>query len=374
MIYTCLLVGYSLPLVVTFLVFPKVKRNNAFFACCVVLVSAFLALVYCRPTFFRDTIAYEQLYGQLQWDFLKGIDLLAKEPNTYMEYGFVFIELVFKSLGVPFRLFSALISLFLITSVYYCCNFCCEYLSGDRPAGKRFLAFFSIFLPYFGLFYNFVAIRSALSFAFIAIGTTFALKKQRGRTLLFLFVAFSIQRLSIISSVPLMVLLLDKIQIKKSQFLVLWVVLSIVFVFERSTHILIGSIGMLIQNLYNAVMHTGVSLGFNNMQTNSITSFLQYSIYIGNGIVYYLNWQEDKRYSAFSIIYLLMMSAMAITCAYAGAYRIIDYLYLFSLPVNYYCCIHWKRSRLSRMVCLSLVMLMSIFLCGKNFLYWYLYD
>ena len=374
MLYTGLLVGYSLPIVVAFIVLPKVKRNNAFFASCIVLVSAFLVLAYCRPTFFRDTAAYELSYDQLQWDYLKGIDLLAKEPNTYMEYGFVFIELVFKSLGVPFRLFSALISLFYISSVYYWCNSCCEYLSGDCPAGKHFLAFFSIFLPYFGLFYNFVAIRSALSFAFLAIATSFALRKQRGRTLLFLLIAFSVQRLSIISSIPLMVLLLEKIQIKKSQFLVLWVVLSVAFVFERSTHLLISSVGMLIQNLYNTVMHTGIYLGFDNNQTDSITSLLQCCIYIGNGMVYYLNWQEDKRYGAFSIIYLLMMSALAITCAYAGFYRIVDYLYFFSVPVNYVCSIHWKRSSPSRTVCLLFIMSMSILLCGKNFLYWYLFD
>ncbi len=374
MLFTFSLVGYALAIATLFITFPKVKKNAASIAVCVIAVFAFLMLVYYRPSYFRDTLAYENSYETLRWSYMKGFDLLAKEPHTYTEYGFVFIELIFKSLGFSFPLFSSCLSLFFILSIYYFCNTCYEHLAGNVVERKYFFAFYSIFLSYFGLFYNFVAIRSALSFAFLAIAACFAVRKKTLKMLVFLLIAFSIQRLSIIGAAPILVLMFEKMTIKKSQFLPLWIILSAAWILERRTHFLINTVGVYIQQLYNNIMHTGIYMGFDKGQAASITGFIMCFVYILNGLIYYLNYQENKRYESFAIIYLISIVILTITSTFSGFYRIVDYLYLFSLPVNFYCCINWEKTKFSKNLCMLLLVTLGIAVWGKQFLFWYLYD
>ena len=373
MLFTFSLIGYCLAILVLFIIFPKIKRNVGSLAVCIVAVFTFLLLVYFRPPFFRDTEGYANAYKLVQWNYLRNIDLWAKEPNTYTEYGFVFIELIFKTFGFSFPLFSVCIALFTIISIYFLCNTCYEYLDGDRVERKHFFTYYAIYLSYFGLLYNFVTIRSGLSFALLSIAAYFAIKKKPIKMLIFLLIAFSIHRLSIIAVIPLLLLTIDRFLLKKSQFLTMWIVLVVAWGIERSSHLLLNTVGLYVQNLYNNMVHIGF-YNFSNFLVSSITTTVQCFVYIVNGFIYYYNYQEEEHYSSFSIIYLLSMAALSVTSTSAVFYRVVDYLYLFSIPVNYYCYINWKKSRFSRTVCLFSLTLLSVLVWGKNFLYWYLYD
>lgn len=369
-----MVIGYSAISVIFSIIYPKVKKNWAYICTCIALVVAFLLLVYNRPLFFRDTLAYIRSYDAAKWEYIKNIDIFGKEAHTQMEYGYVLIMLIFKSMGLPFRFLSAIITLFNIITCFYASKFYCELLTGDNIGSNHsFTSFWAIFLVHFGLLYSFVVIRGGFTYSLLMIAACFVLRAKYVPAAVLFVIAFSIQRLSIIGIVPIIAFTLyKKIRLSKKTFLVCYVVIFVIWLIESSSHILINTVGALLAQWYNSIISTNIYAL--TSRSFGITDTIFMIGYFINGIVYYVEYKKTHMYMTLSLIYLMSIGAVAVLCGNSTFYRMSDYLYIYSIPMNYYCLMNWKKSTALRAIYFGLLLMSFLLLWGKNFLFWYLYD
>lgn len=334
--FTLLLVGFEFIVLCFFSFFSKIRKDNFRIGLITILVLFYVVCCYFRPLNFRDTSVYINDFNNAEWRDLVNINLFGKEPKSYTEYGFVFLMLVFKSIGFSFRGFSALISVFNMFSLYAFTVCICKHIdSSNNPSNHEFLAFFAVYLPVYGVFYNFVAVRSSLSFAFIAIAACFLFHKRYFIFCLFIFVSFCVQRMSLLALLPLLIILLrNRFKINRNVFVVAWILLGMLLMVDYWFNSFMF-IGKWMQDIWNSIMETDISIGLNKSDSHALKRLLLYLAYWFNGLVYISIFKKEKFYNALCYIYLVALLISICVSGFSASYRIVDYLFLFSLPINY---------------------------------------
>ena len=175
------------------------KRTSLFLA--FLLYLFFVLVIMFRPLDSPDTSAYMNIYGSSRRILggVKEIDLFSKygdNDGTY-EYGFLAISAFF-SLFASFRFFLGAIALFTSLIIPYCLSELFRRKEEKSVNYKKRLSFFVLYLCTFGLLYSGVAIRAGCG---ISIGLMSSLMIKKRRFLLaivFLVLAFSVHRTSIV--------------------------------------------------------------------------------------------------------------------------------------------------------------------------------
>lgn len=345
--------------------------NRCYKVSCFLFVVAFIIYVGLRPGFFRDTEFYIERYLDVDWSYLTGFNLLAKESRLRVEYGYIVLMNIFKSVGIPYQIFFMLISLFFIlVSARWIKEFGL-YISLKDIKDGSFFSIYTIILFHFGIFYSLVAVRGCISLAFIMLSSIKIKNKEYLRAISYFLLAFSMQRMSALGLIPVAVILFSNIVIKKNIFLYLWVAFGVLLLVQYRTNYLMNTLGVQMQNLYNSVMDTQITLGFDKISNRSITKAIMYLGYWLNGFLYFIQYDENKNYSKFVIIYLGCLLLGAIVCGYPPSYRIVDYFYLYSLPVNYAALSSISKIRWKSSIC-TLTMMGTFYLVWlKSFIEWY---
>lgn len=348
------------------------KTVRRLFGCACVTV--FLIFVYYRPYLFRDTITYEVIYNSVDWSYLDGFDLLKREPITSMEYGFIFIVLLFRSIHIPFRLFSAIISACGLFTFYRFAvglkrrvdDECCS----DNNEND-FMLLFCLFTAYIGNFYSMVAIRGLLCFIFIIISAYYALKHNFICEILFLLLAFTVQRFAILAIIPLMIISFWNFEFNRYMFKRIWMILGPLVL-----------LSYLFQNLffYTSWERTAFFLGdfyainLDKIQDTSVVRLIQYIAYWFTGLLICKTKLKDEIISKLSLIYLLGDIVCILFSGYMSAYRIVDYFYMFSIPLLYVSNFNWISSKLSKNALYITLILMFLLTLSKQYLNWYTFD
>lgn len=314
----------------------RVKGHTRLMAYAVLFV--FLLLVYFRPFYFRDTESYFRSFNRVQWTYLSNVNLLNREPNTGMEYGFVLIELIFKSLGFSFRLFSVSISLFFVFCTYKFVNSFIRYVSDNEEDQSDKMLIFLLFLPHFGLFYNFIAIREALAFSFLFIGSIRAMKKDWLGAFFLAFFAFSVQRLSVVGVVPITLILAPRPRLSKKSFLTIWMIIGGILFFEGCTHFFFLSIGLPIMNFYNNhIMNSAHRELFDMKNRIGLSKLMIMLSQWLSGFPLLMRYKDNsKKIGSFFAIYLFSLLGSIMLSGNEGSYRITDYMYIYCIPLAYY--------------------------------------
>lgn len=352
----------------------RVVNNYASKMINVMFVLGYLILVYNRPYFFRDTYYYETIYNKSTWELLHNINLLAREPITKTEYGYVFIMNIFRNLNVSFRMFSVLIAFFMVIVFYKFSQYLSKKINGPDYSDDRFnhfLLFFGIYISYIGTFYNFVAIRSGLSLAILLIASYYAMEKKFIRTVIAFIVAFSIQRFAILIVVPIMIFLFWDKKLDQKRFKYIWLILGILiivsyffqnFVFSRIWE----SVSLMLNGFYD--------LNTDKQQNTSTTRLLHYISYWASGYLIYKEKSRDILSNKISIIYIIGLGMTVLFSGYTSAYRIIDYMYIFIIPLSYFIFFNWNGDSLIKKAVYSSNFILFLLVISRYFTNWFMND
>lgn len=341
MTYLILLLLFSL-LVINIPLFIKYKKNSLSNVIEFFVIVIYILLVAFRPIdIIPDTFTYNAAFSTVGLDNLS-FDFFSREPRTGMEYGFVYLMLVFKYFGFSFYSFTSLISLFSLLSIHCFVRFFLNNIirTLDYEIYKcRFLYIFGSYMVYFGLFYNLVTIRALLAIDFLLFCAIFAFQKKVIKTFLFLFLAFIIHRMAIIGFIIIFVFLRRKSILSFNKFRFFVVFFFIVFFLEYNFHFLKSLFFLLMSPILEIFHYTNYAI---KKSDSGIGRFLQVLFWLIHcGLVYLILFRQYKHRIPLLLkkvlgVYLIGVFIAVSFCNYDSAYRIFDFFVVFSIPINCY--------------------------------------
>ena len=352
----------------------RVVNNYASKIISVLFVIGYLILVYIRPYFFRDTYYYEMVYNRPTWELLHNINLLAKEPITKMEYGFLLIMNLFRSINVSFRLFSVLLSLFMVIVFYKFSQYLSRKINGLNFFDSRFNhfpLFFGIYISYIGTFYSFVAIRSGLSLAILLIASYYAMEKKFVRTVIAFIIAFSIQRFAILIVVPIIIILFWDKKLEQKRFKYVWIVLGALII---ASYFFQNFVFSRIWERTSLVLSGFYDLNTDKQQNTSITRLIHYISYWISGYLIYKEKSKDTLSNKISIIYIIGLGMCVLFSGYTSAYRIIDYMYMFMIPLSFSVFFNWNGNSLTKKMVYSSNFILFLLVISRYVTNWFMND
>lgn len=335
-------------------------------------IFVYLWFVFNRPYSFRDTKTYQSIYESAQWSHLLNFNLMEREPKTGMEYGFLILMLIFRDFCISFRLFSTIISVFFLGTCYKFTKFIFNRASTyfyHHSKYFTFFLFFGIYLSYFGTFYNFVAIRACICIAFLLISSYFAIEKKPIYMVVMFLIAFSMQRFAILGLIPIYIFLVWNKKLSARQFRIIWIILGVFiiisYVYQNIIFIKVwGIVGKLIKGFYDFKF---------DKQNLSITRGFLYGAYWFTGLIIYKGKRTDQISNKITWIYLCGLILCVLFSGYASAYRIIDFMYIFTIPLTYSIFYNWKGNRLSKKIIYLVQHMLFFAIMTKYYIFWYLY-
>lgn len=299
---------------------PRIKSDDRKYVMWFLII-IFSVLMAARPLDSPDTAGYVENFYCIEPGQRYPINLLQKYMGY--EYGYVYLISFFRVFSNSFRLFFFLTA-FAGTSMTV---FGLKHL-GDKILAKEsrvFAPVFAIYISGFGLLYNGISVRAGLSMGLGVMAVDFILDRKWMRGVLLLFLAFTIQRFSI---------------------LFLPIIFAIKFLpkFTRESHVQIWFLGGAIMFTglagkvipYLADMINGVSSKF---QISGVSSYLMdvsegigirdtYFWFLYGGLVVFLFY--NKNYGKYlnvimlgSFIIVFMYGVRAISRAYGMFYLFI---------------------------------------------------
>lgn len=296
-----------------------------------------------RPDTIPDYISYNDIFNKVNRSLL-GTNFLAKDYTVGVEYGFIFLIYIFKLIfGNNFRLFLFfLTSITIIVTVWYMekiVNQMSAYSVKDRWINRYIIL--GLFYSHFGLQYQGIAIRTALSFCFFIIALYMVIGKKYITSLLWLVIGFTVHRMTVIGfGIIFLYILIPHIRKKHIKIFGYIVFISIITVYVT------GRVSWILK--------------IANQVENYIFSFINYSNYIvgirengnlGNNGIYllivifsaFIMYKEGKIMGI--LLGLLGIGGITIlaTVNISGASRIYDYFILLICPVLVECVC--KRNR-----------------------------
>ena len=245
--------------------YPRIYHNSSYKFLLVFIAIILSTIIAFRPEFFRDTGAYILEYNQVEWYHLRGFDLFSKDPVFIMEYGYILLTLLFKTIGFSYTFFFFIIVLFNLLVALKWLNEFAEYIYIKDELYTSFLIGFSVLLYHIESFYNLVAIRSGITFSLLMIVSICLKKKRYILSGIWFVVTFSIQRISALGLIPIAIILLLHHTVKKKRFIILWIIFGLLLFVQYRTNYLMNTLGLQMQAFYNSIMTTGIAFGFDKI-------------------------------------------------------------------------------------------------------------
>lgn len=175
----------------------RVKEKNE-----IVLYSVFLfalsLLFAIRPSVVPDFSSYQRIFFSINPSINYQPNLLKREPTTDTEYGFVGLVLLFKYIfGENYRLFLFLIA---IISLHISTVYIKKIVLLIEPNSKiSSTIILLLFFPYYGMYYQGIAIRGGIAVMFIIITLYYYIQKRYIFAFGAMFLGFIVQRMTILA-------------------------------------------------------------------------------------------------------------------------------------------------------------------------------
>lgn len=304
----------------------------------------YLLLVIVRPIdIIPDTCTYKEVYDLIQVKNY-GFNIIGREYMSKMEYGFVYLMVLFKFLGLNFYAFTAFISIFSIFCVNKTVRFFYNKSNKEYKLQNykiRYLYIFGIFMVYYGLFYNLITIRAMLAIDFLLLMSVALFQKYPFRFIrvtFFFLSAFLIHRMAILGCFFIFFLNTKKPFITLKSFRNILFLITILYLFEWK-YDFIHSFFITIFRPF--LIFFGYETYADHVSETGVARFLQIVFWIMNAwsIYYFLfksykNTSIPQTISKILSVYLFGLIIAVFCCKQDGAYRIFDYFLIFSLFLN----------------------------------------
>ena len=175
----------------------KIKRKDSI-ALYVLFLLAFSFLLAIRPDKVPDFNSYERIFTTINIFEKYTPNILKREPTTDTEYGFIGLVLLFKMIfGNLYRFFLFLVAILsLHISVIYIKKIALLIMPENNV---NYISVLILFLPYYGMYYQGIAIRGGIAIMFIIITLYYYIKKKYIRAMCAIFLGFVIQRMTILA-------------------------------------------------------------------------------------------------------------------------------------------------------------------------------
>lgn len=293
---------------------------------------SFAVIMSIRSITIPDTQNYIFMFNRLDINHDYGFSFVNENGQFGIEYGFLYLLLFFKKfISINYRflffciaLFSTFVSVSSISGIisYY------EKDEINRPTNKILIA--CIYISYFGLYYNCIAIRAGIAFSFILLSIYLALQNKYVLTLLLLLLAFTMHRLSVIVIVVVFILKFMPM-LKRNIFIALWSVVGVLqFIFRFS------GLNAFMRQILNDVSSKITFLDYLRFLDNTESDRSVYMMIlwlIGYALIL-LNYYKNNLYKYFNVYLLGMIAVMCLSWA-KGYSRITDFFFLMNIPILY---------------------------------------
>lgn len=300
-------------------------------------IFVFIASLLCamRPEYAPDFPNYKKIFDYIQPHADYGLNLLKKNYATGTEYGFIYFVAFFKNIiGDKFRVFLWLVSFVSMSlSITNLKRIMVDLhaLDEDDYYGSEFIML-NLYFSYFFLCYDCIAIRALISIAFSVVGFRFFVEKKYFYCVLFYILGFSVQRMTIIGTAPILIyIFFPTLKNKKNLIRVLVVFLIGFFVFYKTP--LYSSFLSSINSLYDAIFaKISYARYTENIEMTAVIDKKKFFLLVI--LMYILAYIEDD-IGVKKIFNILIGSIVIMFCTMniSGAARIYDYLAIYYLPL-----------------------------------------
>lgn len=295
----------------------------------VILIAAFSAMIAFRPDTVPDTMSYKEIFGRISPNFSYGFDLFGEYDSV--EYGFLYLIVFFKYLSNSVTLFFFMLCFLSVSIVMKGIQMIVENLT------RREFCFpfvFAVYISYFGIYYNGIAIRQGLAIAFCTVALAFFLKRKYLLCLVLTFIAFLFHRLSFIA-IPIFLLykLLGKLRISSKTYFICLLVL-LVYCFSGLGYYVNKYAFSLLLSILNLI---GLGKAYSNYIENfelHIHGFpyrVVLNILLGF-LLLVIGGREKESKNQFNI-YLVGLFALCALFGISAIYRGADYFMFFSVLI-----------------------------------------
>ncbi len=160
------------------------------------LILLFSVIIAFRPAYVPDTLGYNEIFDKIVVGKNYGFNIFGEYLTV--EYGFLYLMMFFKAIFNNVHVFyfiltyiSCLIFAYAVSQLYR------RFMKADINLPMLLGVFFS----YYGIYYSGIAIRQGLALSLCLLAFYFFISKKYFRSILFLFVAILVHRLSVLSIV-----------------------------------------------------------------------------------------------------------------------------------------------------------------------------
>lgn len=280
-----------------------------------------------------DTFWYQNSFSELDAHQQYAFSLFQDNYRFGFEYGYIYFMQFFKRfISTDYRVFFFFCSIIISSLFIYSVKNIYIYLVDDDSEDINYPLLFCIYVSYFGLYYCGMAIRAGLAMGLILLGVVFSLRKKYVPAILLLFVAFTLQRTSVVGVGLLLSILFFRLKINKRIMMGIWLAIGILIFSGVATRLFSYTSDLLVM-LFNrsSLDYSRYLLRGGQASEAGIAVFLDWVI----GIIILLSIYEDERIARIFNIYLVGFIIIVFTMTIPGFNRISDYFTVVNIPMLY---------------------------------------
>ena len=308
-----------------------VSKHRKYIYCTLVTIS--IVLFAFRPESTKDTINYIVSFVNVGSFSITDYNFLQKYDGY--ELGYILLIRVVRTVTTNYRVFFIFVSavglILTLVSINYLTADNWEYRYSNFDSNHKTVPIgcvLAVYISCYGFLYNGISLRAGLATGLGMMGFVLLCKKRFVPGLLFFFLAFSIQRMSIVLAIAYLVYMFFPVLNKRIHYFV-WSFLGIMMLTGVSKLV----IRIVTEFLMSIIMRLGIS-GYSAYLT-SFDSGVGYAD-IFQWIVYGLMvFVCDNKRDNLRLLNLIMIGAMIVVFLHdiRAISRVYDMLYLFAVPL-----------------------------------------
>lgn len=286
-----------------------------------------------RPSEVPDFNSYKRIFTIINNLEKYTPNILKREPTTDTEYGFIGIVLLFKIIfGDLYRFFLFLITIVsLHITVIYIKKLA---LLIDPKSHVNYISILVLFFPYYGMYYQGIAIRGGIAIMFIIMTLYYYIKKKYFLSMCAVFLGFIIQRMSILALLVCAIYQFFPVLKKRIYYFaaMIMIIVAVICNFTQGKILipLYNLIGIIFSKIFTIVDYSGY---LSRADVNRIIDKKRlFVLFVFAALIFFIN---ESDIALKRILNLVFASAILIfaTLSIVGSERIFDLFSCFSVVI-----------------------------------------
>lgn len=286
-----------------------------------------------RPSGIPDTVAYYFTYSISPNIKMDNLNLFARYSNS--EIGYIYLNKLFSSLGVPYRLYLGIVCSMILSLTVYGLYLILRSL-GNRER-YSIIGLYSVFLLYNGLHNSSIAIRAGLCIGFGLIGVGIYLNNRSNLVFSIALIVFSMlfQTMGILFFVAILIARLKKVHINIWFVYIIYVALCLSVLLDlgkRIYPIVLENISPILEKLNITSFDKYILQSVSNGGDYAYSKRYVARVFV-NGLLITLTFKDDIKHKKLTLVSLIGLMLQGVAYPLVGLYRIVDFFMMFLIPL-----------------------------------------